>query len=159
MPTVDFNTSLNRNDGPVNFGTFSDNRVTTSASANVTVRVPLYQAGQEFGNIKRAKQVRRLREIELQQINANVWDESRTVWDRLHATQTTLSTYQEAVNAAQTAALGTRKIYQSGLISAIDLIDTEQTLLNTKIEHERARHDHLTSLYSLLSLMGAISLG
>ena len=159
LPTVDFNTSLNRNDGPVNFGTFSDNRVTTSASANVTVRVPLYQAGQEFGNIKRAKQVRRLREIELQQINANVWDESRTVWDRLHATQTTLSTYQEAVNAAQTAALGTRKIYQSGLISAIDLIDTEQTLLNTKIEHERARHDHLTSLYSLLSLMGAISLG
>ena len=157
LPTVDFNTSVNRNEGPVNFGAFNDDRVTTSASANVTVRVPLYQAGQEFGNIKRAQQVRRLREIELLQVNANVRDESRTIWDRLEATKATLSTAEAAVQASQTAAEGTRKIYRSGLISAIDLIDTEQTLLTAKTEYERAKHDHLVTLYTLLSLMGDIS--
>jgi len=157
LPTVDFNTSVSRNEGPVNFGAFNDDRVTTSASANVTVRVPLYQAGQEFGNIKRAQQVRRLREIELLQVNANVRDESRTIWDRLEATKATLSTAEAAVQASQTAAEGTRKIYRSGLISAIDLIDTEQTLLTAKTEYERAKHDHMVTLYTLLSLMGDIS--
>jgi len=156
LPTVDFNSSISRNEGPVNFGLFSDNRVTTSASANVTVRVPIYQAGQEFDNIKRAKQVRRLREIELSQVRANVRDDARTIWDRLGSTQAALASYEEATEAAETAAVGTREIYRSGLISAIDLIDTEQTLLDSKVEQERARHDHLIALYTLFSLVGEI---
>jgi len=154
LPTVDFSSSVGRNEGPVNFGLFSDNRVTTSANANVTVRVPIYQAGQEFDNIKRAKQVRRLREIELLQVSANVRDAARTIWDRLGSSKEALASYEVATQAAETAAIGTREIYRSGLISAIDLIDTEQRLLDTKIEQERARHDHLIALYTLFSLLG-----
>lgn len=157
LPTIDFNSSISRNQSPQNFGLFSDNRVTTSASANISVRVPLYQAGQEFDNITRAKQLRQLRQIELTQTTASVRDNSRIVWDRLISTRAALSSHEEAVRAAETAAKGTRKIYRSGLISAIDLIDTEQILLNNKIEFERAKHDHLVTFYTLLSITGEIS--
>ena len=156
LPSVDFNTSVSRNQSPQNFGPFSDNRVTTSASANISVRVPLYQGGQEYDNIKRAKQLRRLREIELTQTTANVRDSSRIVWDRLISTRVSLVSHKEAVQAAEAAAIGTRKIYRSGLISAIDLIDTEQILFNNKIEFEAAQHDHLVTIYTLLSIMGEI---
>lgn len=157
LPTIDFNSSLSRNESPQNFGLFSDNRVTTSASANISVRVPIYQAGQEFDNITRAKQLRRLRQIELTQTTADIRDDSRIVWDRLISTRAALASHEEAVRAAEIAAEGTRKIYRSGLISAIDLIDTEQILLNNKIDFERAKHDHLVTLYTLLSIMGEIS--
>jgi len=43
------------------------------------------------------------------------------------------------------------------LISAIDLIDTEQILLNANINHERAKGDYYVSHFTVLSLMGAIS--
>ena len=157
LPTVDLNSSVNRGERPENFGLFSDNRTTTSASAGVSVRVPLYQADQEFGNIKRAKQIRRLREIELAQTQINVRDNSRIIWDRLQTSKNALVSHEEAVKAAETAAIGTRKIYRSGLISAIDLIDTEQILLSSKIGHERAKHDLIEASYTLLSIIGDIS--
>lgn len=156
LPTVDFNASLNRSDGPQNFGLFSDNRVTNAASASIAVRVPIYQAGQEFDNIKRAKQVRRLREIELVQFTANIRDESRIAWDRLISTKAALVSHEKAVESAKTAAIGTRKIYRSGLISAIDLIDTEQILLRSTVDYERAKNDYYVTLYTLLSIMGDI---
>jgi len=158
LPTVDFNSSLSRNEGPQNFGLFSDNRVTTSASANISVRVPIYQAGQEFENITRAKQLRRLRQIELTQTTTNVMDTGRISWDRLISTRSALASHEGAVQAAETAAKGTREIYRSGLISSIDLIDTEQILLNNKLDYERAKHDHLVTLYTLLSIIGEIKL-
>jgi len=157
LPSVDLNSSVDHGERPENFGLFSDNRVTTSASASVSVRVPIYQAGQEFGNIERAKQVSRLRAIELTQITSSVHDNSRIIWDRLQASKTALSSHEDAVKAAETAAIGTRKIYRSGLISAIDLIDTEQILLGAKIDHERAKHDLHVARYTLLSIMGGIT--
>jgi len=157
LPSVDFNSSLNRSQGPQNFGLFSDDRTTTAASANISVTVPIYNAGQEFDNIKRAKQVRQLREIQLAQVTGTVRDNSRIAWDRLQSARTALSSHEEAVKTAETAAFGTRKIYRSGLISAIDLIDTEQILLNANINHERAKGDYYVSHFTVLSLMGAIS--
>jgi len=157
LPTIDFNSSLSRNERPENFGLFSDTRTTTSASAGISVSIPLYQAGQEFGNIKRAKQIRRLREIELMQTIAEVRDNSRIIWDRLEASKIAIISHKEAVKAAETAAFGTRKIYRAGLISAIDLIDTEQILLRSKIDYENARHDYLVATYTLLSIMSDIS--
>ena len=157
LPTIDFNSSLNHGERPENFGLFSDTRTTNAASANVSIRVPIYQAGQEFQNIHRAKQVRRLREIELAQTTSNVRDNVRIVWDQLEASKEALVSHENAVEAAQTAAVGTRKIYRSGLISAIDLIDTEQILLSAKINYEQAKRDLQVTRYNLLSIVGGIS--
>lgn len=157
LPSVDFNSSLSRSERPENFGLFSDNRTTNSIDAGISVRVPLYQADQEFGNVRRAKQLRRLREIELTQIMGSVRDTSRITWNRLAEAKSALSAYDEAVDAAETAAEGTRKIYRSGLISAIDLIDTEQVLLNAKIDQETAQHDLFVTAYTALSIIGGIS--
>jgi len=156
LPSVDLNSSVNRGQRPENFGLFSDNRTTISASAVVSVRVPIYQAGQEFENIKRTKQIRRLRNIQLTQTIADVRDTSRIIWDRLDASKQALTSHEEAVKSAEAAANGTRKIYRSGLISAIDLIDTEQILLGAKIAHENAKHDLVVTAYTLLSVMGDI---
>ncbi len=157
LPSVDFNSSLNRGRRPENFGPFSDDRVTTAASAAVSVSVPLYQADQEFGSIKRAKQVKRFREIELMQTIAGVRDNTRITWDRLVASKSALLSHEDAVEAAEIAAVGTRKIYRSGLISAIDLTETERILLGAKVDRERAKHDLNVTTYSLLSIIGEIS--
>ena len=84
-------------------------------------------------------------------------DTSRISWTRYNASKTSLSAYDEAVNAADIAALGTRKIYQSSLVSAIDLIDTEQVLLNARIDQENARHEYILSAYRILSIIGEIN--
>jgi len=157
LPSVDFNASLSRNESPQNFGLFSDDRRTTAATANISVTVPIYNAGQEIDNIKRAKQVRRLREIELAQVTGTVRDNSRIAWDRLQSARSALWSHEEAVKTAETAAEGTRKIYRAGLISAIDLIDTEQILLNANINYEQAKRDYFVSHYTVLSLMNEIS--
>lgn len=156
LPSVDLNSSVSRGQRPENFGLFSDNRTTVSANAVVSVRIPIYQAGQEFENIKRSKQIRQLRNIQLTQTTADVRDTSLILWDRLEASKIALASHEEAVNSAETAANGTRKIYRSGLISAIDLLDTEQILLGAKIARENAKHDHIVTAYSLLSVMGDI---
>ena len=57
-----------------------------------------------------------------------------------------------------TAAISMRKIYRSGLISAIDLIDTEQILLNANFNYTRAKRDYIVSHYTVLSLMNEISI-
>jgi len=65
--------------------------------------------------------------------------------------------YSEAVESAELAAIGTRKIYRSGLISAIDSIDTEQVLLNSKVDLENAKHELILSAYTVLSIVGEIT--
>lgn len=157
LPRVDFNSSLNRGRRPENFGRFSDDRTTTAVSANVSLTIPIFQADQEFGNIKRAKQVRGLREIEVTQALQDVRDNLNITWDRLQATKTALSFHNDAVAAANAAAEGTRKIYRSGLVSAIDLTETERILLQTKTARERAKHEHYVVAYTLLAITDGIS--
>ena len=156
LPTVDFNSSVRRGERPENFGLFSDSRVTTAATATVSLRVPIYQAGQEFGNIKRAEQIKHLREIELSQTIANTRDSVRIIWQQIQALESALEAHEEAVNAAKIAAEGTRKLYQSGLISAIDLIDTELALLAANVNSEITRRDYYVTIYNGLSIQGAI---
>jgi len=157
LPSVSFNSSVNRGRRPENFGIFSDDRTTTALSANVSLTVPIFQADQEFGNIKRAKQIRGLREIEVTQALRDVRDNITITWDKLQATKAALSFHNDAVVAAESAAEGTRKIYRSGLVSAIDLTETERILLQTKTARERAKHEYHVIAYQLLALTNGIS--
>lgn len=157
LPSIDLNSSVNRGRRPENFGPFSDDRVTTAASVGVSVRVPIYQADQEFGNIKRSKQVKEFRMTELRQVTEGVRDSAHITWDRLNAAKKALFSHDEAVEAAELAAIGTREIYKSGLISAIDLTETERVLLGAKIDRERAIHELHVAHYTLLSIMGEIT--
>ena len=156
LPSIDFNSSVNRGRRPENFGRFSDDRTTTNFSANVSVTVPIFQADQEFGNIKRAKQIKKLREIEVTQTMANLRDNVSVIWDRLRNAKIGLSFHDDAIVSAESAAEGTRAIYRSGLVSVIDLTETERLLLETKIAREQAQHEYYVIAYTLLSAMGDI---
>ena len=157
LPSIELNSSVNRGRSPENFGTFSDDRTTTSARASISLRVPVFQADQEFAQVKRAKQVQQYNEIQLSHTIATARDNFSAIWDRFEASKLALASHDNAVEAAEVAAIGTRKIYQSGLISAIDLTETERILLESKIGRERAKYETFVNAYTLLSMIGEIS--
>jgi len=134
----------------------------TTASLLGQVVVPIYQGGAEYAGIRAAKEQlsQTMLTVELQR--SSVRSAVATSWGQLQAARAAITAYQAAVKAAEVALNGVREEAKVGQRTTLDVLNAQQTLLNTRVQLVSAQHDRVVYSYAVMAnsgLLSAASLG
>ncbi len=161
LPTVgvnaswyDIETSDVRN-GPT--GLEAVNTATQRRSVGVQVTVPLYAGGARYSDIRRAKQLRSQRLMEIRQAERVAQERVFVAWDQYRAAVGQITSSEAQVRASEIALEGVRQEAYVGSRTTLDVLNAEQELLNARVALVRAQRDEFVAAYSLVSATGRLT--
>jgi outer membrane protein len=129
----------------------------SSATALITVSIPLYQGGAEYSAIRQSKETLAQRRLDL----ATTRDKARAtvvqVWGEIQAAKAQVQAAQEQVRAAEVALNGVRAEARLGLRTTLDVLIDQQASINAQVNLVTAQHDRVVGSYKLLSAVGRLS--
>lgn len=126
----------------------------TSASAGVTLTIPLFQGGRPAAQVRRA-QARESQALE-QVIGAErfVIAQTRAAYAAWQASQAVIRSSMVAVDASKLSLEGVRAENSVGTRTILDILNAEQELLNAQVQLVTARRDAYVAGFTLLAAMG-----
>jgi len=164
LPTLEANASFSRNSTPIGSqfdpitGNFlSASAVSESTSVGVTLSVPLYQSGAVYSDIRRAKQVRSQRMLEIRAAERQVARDVRVAWENYRASQATIESRRDQVRANEIALEGVRQEAAVGSRTVLDVLEAEQTLLDSRVNLVSAQRDEYVAGFQLLQAIGRLN--
>jgi outer membrane protein len=128
-----------------------------SATALMTVAIPLYQGGAEYSAIRLSKETLAQRRLDLATTRDNARATVVQVWGEIQAAKAQLQAAQEQVRAAEVALNGVRIEERQGLRTTLDVLIDQQASINAQISLVTAQHDRIVGSYRLLSAVGRLS--
>ena len=78
-------------------------------------------------------------------------------WGQLQSAQAAIIAFQTAVKAAEVALNGVREEAKVGQRTTLDVLNAQQTLLNTRVQLVSAQHDRVVASYAVLAQIGRLS--
>jgi outer membrane protein len=130
---------------------------TNSASVLGVISVPIYQGGQEYAAVRQAKEQLGQARLAVDSQRVAVRGGISSSWGQLQAAKAAIIAYQAAVNAAEVALNGVREEAKVGQRTTLDVLNAEQTLLNTRVQLVSAQHDRVVASYNVLAQIGRLS--
>jgi TolC family type I secretion outer membrane protein len=157
LPTVDAYVSISKNDGQQSFASqvFDNNQ--TQKAIGFSVRIPLYQGGAEYSDIRRAKHIRSQRRMDIIATERGVRSTVRNAWGQYRASVASIDSSNAQVNANQIALDGVRQEATVGSRTTLDVLDAEQELLDSRVNLVRAQRNEYVAGYSLISATGRLN--
>jgi outer membrane protein len=152
LPTVTLEGSVSRNWEPS-----SNVNSTDSASVIGRVSVPLYQAGTVSSQVRQSKETLGQRRIEVDVSRAQVRAAVVSAFGNLQASRASLIAASEQVRAANIALEGVQEERRVGQRTTLDVLNSQQELLNAQVSRVTAERDVVVASYSLLSAIGQLS--
>lgn len=153
LPSVSLRAEMQKTDGFINLG--GQEYDTTTALINVTV--PLYQSGSEYSRIRSNKNVVERRKFDTRNALDTITDNTIRAWSNLQTARANIQSTSNAVDAAATALEGVTRESEAGTRTTLDVLDAEQELFVSKVEHTRARRDEIVSIYTLKAALGQLT--
>jgi outer membrane protein/adhesin transport system outer membrane protein len=152
LPSADLVGSMRRdkNSGFLN-GNFDSDSVLLQLS------IPLFQGGAEYANIRQAKKTSQAQNFAITDITRKTEQQIRSAWEEASSAKAAIEANEAAVKAAETAFEGINEEQKYGLRNVLDVLDSEQTLFNTKNNLLLAKRDQIIAYYSLLDKMGLLT--
>jgi len=139
-------------------GTAAENREQTlttdrtrSAIVSLQVTVPLYEAGSVAARTRAAKETAAQRRKEYDQQVRNSIQTATQSWRTLDGALAQVRAYESQIRAAQLALDGVRQEQRVGTRTTLDVLDSEQELLNSRVNLVRAQHDVVVQTYAVRS--------
>jgi outer membrane protein len=152
LPTINLQASASIS------GDLSDaNSGVTTGLIQGVVSVPIYEAGRVYSGVRQAKEVVSQNRIQVISAVRSVRESVVNAWNNIIATGQNLSAARAQVEASNLALDGVRQEYQVGSRSTIDVLNTQQLVVNAQISVVVARHDQLIASYQLLAAMGHLT--
>ena len=130
---------------------------TTSASILGVLRVPIYQRGIEYSNVRSAKQTRAQRRLEIDVARDEVRAAILSAWGSLQSATASIESANAQARAAQIALDGVREEARVGQRTTLDVLDAEQEALDARVSVVIAERDRVVASYALLSAVGRLS--
>ncbi|MFO1059199.1 MAG: TolC family outer membrane protein [Dongiaceae bacterium] len=128
-----------------------------SASIIAQVTIPLYQAGNPDSQVRQAKQTAGQRRLEIDQQRRSAVQNATTAWQQLSTARSQIVSFQAQVKANTIALEGVRQEAQVGARTVLDVLDAEQTLLQSQVNLVGAQHDEIVACYSVLAAVGRLT--
>ena len=126
--------------------------------AGVSVRVPIFQRGSEYAEIKRSKALYGQRMAQVAFAQRSVVEEVTSAWARWKAAAATIDAAREAVQANEQAADGVAKEAIGGSRTTLDVLDAQNELLNARVSLERAMRNEFVARATVLDAIGQLGL-
>lgn len=121
------------------------------------VRVPIFQGGKEYAEIRRAKALKDQRMAQVEQTVRKVEQEINAGWARWKSSLATIEAAQRAVAANERAADGVRKEAIGGNRTLLDVLDAQNELLAARVSLERAIRNEFVARATVLALLGRLT--
>ena len=126
----------------------------TSATAGLTLTVPLFQGGRPAARVRQA-QARESQTMEQAiGVERSVIAQTRGAYASWRAAQAVIESSLIAVNASQLSLEGVRAENSVGTRTILDILNAEQELLNAQVQLVTARRDAYVAGFTLLAAMG-----
>ncbi|MEI6557828.1 MAG: TolC family outer membrane protein [Rhodospirillaceae bacterium] len=139
-----------------NLDTTKRNDFRTVGSLIATLSIPL-DGGALAAKARAARQTANAARIAVEQTSRTAEESAITSWQSLATARASIASYQAAVKANELAAEGMRQQVAVGSSTVIDMLNTQQTLLNARVNLVRARHDESVSIFALLASVGELT--
>jgi outer membrane protein TolC len=132
-----------------------DRRDSASVTANVTI--PLYQAGSTESRVREARQTAGQRRIQIEESRRLVVETAIRAWEGLTTARATIESRQSQVRSSEIALEGVRQEALVGSRTTLDTLDSEQELLDARVQLVQAQRDEMVAAFSVLSATGQLS--
>lgn len=121
------------------------------------IRVPLYQSGAEYADIRAAKQTANQYRILLAKIKQDVRAQTISAWENYTANKAQIDSIQSQIKASKIALEGVIREARVGSRTVLDVLDAEQEHLDNQVSLVRVHRDEIVSAYALLSAVGQLN--
>ena len=150
LPTLKFSTSLSagENASQTEFSNFGFSLIGS---------MPLYNGGSLKSDERRASSELELIMAQAEMARLNVMQAVDSAWSDFEVSSTVIKARAREVEATELAYQGTLEEARLGARTTLDVLNAEQTLMNTKTNLETARSDRLAAGYRLLLQTGTLT--
>jgi len=128
-----------------------------SASLAAQLIVPIYQGGSEYAAIRQAKETLGQRRIDLDTSRDQVQATVTQAWGQLEAAKAQIDATTSQVTAAEVALNGVREEARVGQRTTLDVLNSQQDLVNARVALVTAQRDRVVASYTVLAATGALS--
>jgi TolC family type I secretion outer membrane protein len=152
LPQINLNGSVSR--------TYEDRGPslrTDQGSVSVTITVPLYESGSVYSRMRAAKQTVFQRGNDLAQARRTVEQNATQAWQVLAAARASVRSFEAQSRANAVALEGVRQENQAGLRTVLDVLQAQQTLLDSQVSLVSSRRDMLVASYQVAQAMGKLT--
>lgn len=128
-----------------------------SASVTAQVTIPLYQAGVVSARVREAKHTAGQRRIEIEETRRQVTENAIRAWELLTTARAAIRSRQAQVRSADIALEGVRQEADVGARTTLDVLDSEQELLDARVELVRAQRDEIVAAFQVIAATGQLT--
>ena len=134
-----------------------NNYQNTTFSAVASLSVPLYEGGATYAGVRQAKELLGQARMTADQQREAVRSAVTAAWGAFQTTKLQIQSYQAQVRANEIALEGVREEAKVGQRTTLDVLNAQQTLLNSRVSLVTAQRDQVVTSYSLLAASGQLS--
>ncbi len=125
-------------------------------TAGLTVQVPVFSSGAGLSKLRQAEAADRSARLKIESARRSVVQAAEQAFAAYQTTARTVTLFGEQVRADRVAYESLNEQFKSGLISTIDLLNSEQELANAQISLAGAEHDVVLAQADLLAAAGRL---
>lgn len=152
LPTADLQAEYSHREEP---SSFINNTDTLSVTGRV--RIPLYQSGRQYSEVRQAKQENHQRKSQVMETIRQVRDEVVTAWNEWVAARESIRSDSDQVKANELAYRGIQQEALVGSRTILDVLDTNRDLIESKVLLIGSRRDEVVASYRLLAAVGGLT--
>lgn len=128
-----------------------------SLSASLQLSVPIYQGGRTSSQVRQAIETLGQRRLELDVAREQVRAAIYSAFGGLEAARAQIESSAAEVAASRIALDGTIEEQRVGQRTTLDVLDSQEDVINARINEINARRDLVVASYSLASALGRLS--
>ncbi len=121
------------------------------------LNIPIWDGGTSFASIRQAKEQVSQQELATDSQREKVREQVVAAWGANEISSVVVRARKSQVQANEVALAGVREEAKVGQRTTLDVLNAQQTLLQSRVALVRAQHDQVVNSYTLLSAVGRLS--
>ena len=133
------------------------NQTSDAFGVQAQVTMPLYEAGGITSRVRQARETATQRRIEIEDARRQAATDGTTAFEALETAQASLQSLEQEIRAATIALEGVQQEANVGSRTVLDVLDSEQELLDAQVRRVTAKRDALIATYQVLAAIGRLN--
>lgn len=153
LPTLSLAGTVQREDDTLS----TPDRWRDTYTALLQLQIPIYEAGAIYSQLRAAYETDRQNQQLLDQARRDARQTATASWDALATARARITSLQDQIQSDQTALEGVQQEALVGSRTVLDILNAEQTLLNSQVSLVRSQHDATIAAYQVRSAVGTLT--
>lgn len=129
----------------------------SQASVSASLRVPLYEAGLAYSQVRQAKQLASQQRIAVIEVARAVRQAVAASWNAFVALGDIIKNAKTQVAAAQLALDGVQQEYKAGTRTTLDVLNAQSELISARVTLVNAEKNRVVAAYQLMAATGKLT--